>query len=402
MSTSASSAGSPVSARAPEGALRPWRDGKYFMWPAALVVPLLPYVAFGVVRQTGLGLFWWMTPGLVFVLIPILDVYIGDDGGNPPASMMQRLQDDWWYRLLTFLYIPLQYGALALGCYAWTDSELGWVGRLGLMLSIGTVNGIAINTAHELGHRSERLEQWLSKIALAPSMYGHFFVEHNRGHHANVATPEDPASSRLGESFWAFLPRTVLGSLRSAWDLESRRWSQRGKSRWTWRNQVLHSWAMTLVLFGALVWAFGGSVLPLLVVQAGVGFGLLELVNYLEHYGLSRERNAAGRYVKVEPRHSWNSNRLATNLFLYQLQRHSDHHANPTLRYQALRHFDSAPQLPAGYATMIVVALFPPLWRRVMDHRVVEHYGGDVTLANLDPAEQQRFLQTSTPSAHGG
>ena len=275
---------------------------------------------------------------------------------------------------------------------AWVRGP-GVVGGIGLTLTAGLVNGIAINTAHELGHKRESAERWLSKIALAPTAYGHFFVEHNRGHHVRVATPEDPASSRLGETYWRFWPRTVLGSLRSAWHLETTRHRLRGRTPWTWRNDILNAWAMTAVLYAALVAALGPGTLPFLVLQAVIGFSVLEAVNYLEHYGLRRQRNAAGRYEKVDPRHSWNSDRLTTNVFLFQLQRHSDHHANPLRRYQTLRSFDVSPQLPAGYAAMLILALIPPLWRRVMDKRVLAHYGGDVTLANTLPG----YL---TPSAY--
>jgi alkane 1-monooxygenase len=156
---------------------------------------------------------------------------------------------------------------------------------------------------------------------------------------------------------------------------------------------------MTVVVFGALTAVFGWRALPLLVAQGVVGFTLLEVVNYLEHYGLCRQRNAAGRYEKVDETHSWNSNRLATNMFLYELQRHSDHHANPTRRYQVLRHFDTSPQLPAGYARMIVLAVVPPVWHRVMDHRVVEHYHGDIRLANVHPPARERLLATYPPPA---
>ncbi|PSK63883.1 Alkane 1-monooxygenase [Micromonospora sp. MH33] len=236
-------------------------------------------------------------------------------------------------------------------------------------------------------------ERWLSRIALAPTGYGHFHVEHNRGHHTRVATPEDPASSRLGETFWAFWPRTVRGSLRSAWRLESSRLRLRGRTPWTWRNDVLNAWAMTVLLYAVLAVAFGPGVLVFLALQAVVGFSLLEVVNYLEHYGLARQRTAAGRYEKVDPRHSWNSDRTVTNVFLFQLQRHSDHHANPLRRYQALRSFDASPQLPAGYATMVVAALLPPVWRRVMDHRVLAHYGGDLALANVHPPARDRLRE---------
>jgi alkane 1-monooxygenase len=141
-----------------------------------------------------------------------------------------------------------------------------------------------------------------------------------------------------------------------------------------------------------LVGLFGAGILPYLLLQAVLAFSLLEAVNYLEHYGLLRQTLPNGRYERVTPRHSWNNNHLTTNLFLYHLQRHSDHHANPTRRYQALRHFDDSPQLPAGYAAMIVLAYFPPLWRRVMDKRVLAHYGGDVTLANIQPGKRDRVL----------
>jgi alkane 1-monooxygenase len=369
-----------------------WRDGRRYMWPAAIVVPVLPYLGYGLVHQTGNPWWWWLTPILVFVAIPIIDMLSGDDVGNPPDEVGAELAEDRYYRWLTYLYLPLQFGAIVLGCWQWQVGGFGWAGRLGLIVSIGTVNGIAINTAHELGHKRESVERWLSKIALAPTMYGHFYTEHNRGHHIRVATPEDPASARLGESFYRFWPRTVLGSLRNAWVLERKRFTARGRGIWTIRNDNLNAWLMTIVLFGALTVAFGPGVLPFLLVQGVLGFSFLEAVNYLEHYGLRRQKTVGGRYEKVDEQHSWNSNRLTTNIFLYQLQRHSDHHANPTLRYQALRNFDTSPQLPAGYATMIVIALFPPVWRRVMDGRVIDHYRGDIGLANLHEPARPRLL----------
>ncbi len=269
-----------------------------------------------------------------------------------------------------------------------------------MALTVGMVSGIAINTAHELGHKRASLERWLSRVALAQSGYGHFYIEHNRGHHVRVATPEDPASSRLGESFYAFWPRTVAGSLRSAWGLERTRLARTGRSPWTLHNDILGAWAMTVVLFAALCAAFGLVVLPYLLLQAVIGFSLLEVVNYLEHYGLLRSRRADGeRYERTAPEHSWNSNSVASNVLLYHLQRHSDHHANPTRRYQALRHVDHAPQLPTGYAGMIVLAAIPPLWRRVMDPRLLAHYGGDLTRANIAPHAARALARYG--AAHG-
>ncbi|MGS2614418.1 alkane 1-monooxygenase [Micromonospora sp. LZ34] len=379
-----------------------WRDPRRPFWPLTLLVPALPFLGYATWRGTDGGWAWWLTPAIVFGLIPIVDLLIGDDRSNPPEAAVPQLAADGYYRWLTYLYLPAQYAALVLCCAVWARGGLSPFGAAGLVLTVGVVNGIAINTAHELGHKRERLERWLSKVALAPTGYGHFHVEHNRGHHVRVATPEDPASSRLGESFWAFWPRTVAGSLRSAWRLETGRFAIRGRSRWTWRNEVLNAWAMTVALFVALVVAFGPGVLPFLLLQAVVGFSLLEAVNYLEHYGLARWRTAAGRYEKVDPRHSWNSDRVVTNVFLFQLQRHSDHHANPLRRYQTLRSFDSSPQLPAGYATMVVAALVPPLWRRMMDHRVVEHYGGDIERANVHRPALPRLRERQRRRAAAG
>ncbi|WBC14799.1 alkane 1-monooxygenase [Micromonospora sp. WMMA1998] len=375
----------------------PWRDTRKPLWPLALLVPVLPFVAWSVWHATGAGWAWWLTPAVVFGLIPVIDLLIGDDRENPPDEAVPALQADGYYRWLTYLYLPAQYAALVLCCAVWARGGLSWWAAAGLVATVGVVDGIAINTAHELGHKREKAERWLSKIALAPTGYGHFYVEHNRGHHTRVATCEDPASSRLGESYWAFWPRTVWGSLRSAWRLETGRFRLRGRNPWTWRNDVLNAWAMTVLLYAALAVAFGPGVLVFLVLQAVVGFSLLEVVNYLEHYGLARQRTAAGRHEKVDPRHSWNSDRTVTNVFLFQLQRHSDHHANPLRRYQTLRSFDASPQLPAGYATMVVAALVPPLWRRIMDHRVLAHYDGDLSAANVHPPARARLTRRSRP-----
>jgi alkane 1-monooxygenase len=358
-----------------------WRDTKRPLWPLALVVPALPFVSLLCAAATGSAWAWWLTPVFILGVIPVIDVLIGDDRANPPEEAVPALQASPYYRWITYLFLPAQFAALATACAVWSRGP-GVIGGIGLALTAGLVDGIAINTAHELGHKRETAERWLSKIALAPTGYGHFFVEHNRGHHVRVATPEDPASSRLGESYWRFWPRTVAGSLRSAWRLEIAKHRLRGRSPWTARNDILNAWAMTVVLCAMLAGFFGPAVLVFLVLQAVVGFSVLEAVNYLEHYGLLRQRNAAGRYEKVDPRHSWNSDRLTTNVFLFQLQRHSDHHANPLRRYQTLRSFDVSPQLPAGYATMLLLALVPPLWHRVMDKRVLAHYRGNASLAN--------------------
>jgi alkane 1-monooxygenase len=369
-----------------------WHDPKRYAWLLGLIVPTLPFLAYGLVQVTGLAIFWLYGPVLVFGIFPLLDLVAGIDPTNPPDSVIKWLEQDRYYRWCTYVFLPIQYAGLVFACWLWSSGKLSTLDDLGLAFTVGMVSGIAINTAHELGHKRASMERWLSKVALAQSGYGHFFIEHNRGHHVRVATPEDPASARMGESFYTFLPRTVTGSLRSAWGLERTRLERLHSSPWTYRNDILNAWAMTVVLFGALVAIFGVVVLPFLLIQAVIGFCLLEVVNYLEHYGLRRQRRDDGRYERCQPEHSWNSNNVASNVLLYHLQRHSDHHANPIRRYQALRHVDEAPQLPTGYAGMIVLAAIPPLWRRVMDRRLLAHYGGDLSRANIAPRRRARVL----------
>jgi alkane 1-monooxygenase len=351
-----------------------WKDGKRHAWLMGLLIPSLPLLGWALVAATGLSVFWWTGPIFYFLIIPPLELLIGEDRNNPPDGAVERLENDRYYRYCTFLYLPLQYASLIGSAWLVARGGLSWLDVLGIALTTGLSSGVGINAAHEMGHKKPTLERWLAKIALAPTAYGHFFVEHNRGHHVRVATPEDPASSRLGESFWAFLPRTVIGSARSAWNLEKERLGRSGRSPWTLRNDVLNAWLMSVVLFGGLILWLGPVIIPFLLIQAVYGFMLLEVVNYLEHYGLVRQKQADGRYERCQPQHSWNSNHVVTNLLLYHLQRHSDHHTNPTRRYQALRHFEQSPQLPSGYASMVALAYIPPLWRWVMDRRVLAHY----------------------------
>ncbi|WP_181719244.1 alkane 1-monooxygenase [Nocardia gipuzkoensis] len=367
-------------------------DPKRHLWVLGLLAPSSALLPSQLVLHTGSAVFWWIGPIIVLIVIPVLDWAVGVDGSNPRDEDYELLSNDRYYRWCTYLMLPVQLIGLVIASYMWAGDELSTVDKLGLAATLGFVSGIGINAAHELGHRVERMERWLAKIALAQSGYGHFFVEHNRGHHVRVATPEDPASGRLGESLWEFLPRSVSGSFRSALALERERLARKGKGWWSPDNHILQAWSMTLVLFGVLIAAFGYQVLPWLLLQAVIGIALLETVNYVEHYGLLRARRPNGMYARCSPRDSWNSDHLVTNIFLFHLQRHSDHHANPGRRYQTLRSSQQAPQLPAGYAAMIVLAAIPPVWRWVMDDRVLAHYGGDITLANIQPRKRRRIL----------
>ncbi len=389
-----------------------WQDKKRTLWLLGLITPTLLLAILPIVwglNQAGWQgasqVLFWIGPILLYIILPALDLRFGPDGQNPPDEMMKRLENDKYYRYCTYAYIPFQYLSVILGAYLFTASNLSWLGyegslswpaKIGLALSVGTLGGVGINTAHEMGHKKDTLERWLAKLTLAQTWYGHFYIEHNRGHHVRVATPEDPASSRFGETFWEFLPRSVFGSLRSALRLEAQRMRRLNKNPWNPKtylpNDVLNAWLMSVVLWGVLIAIFDPALVPFVIIQAVYGFSLLETVNYLEHYGLLRQKNPNGRYERCTPEHSWNSDHIVTNLFLYQLQRHSDHHANPTRRYQTLRSLEGSPNLPSGYASMITLTYFPPLWRKVMDHRVLAHYDGDITRANVHPRRRQQIL----------
>jgi alkane 1-monooxygenase len=391
----------------PTGSTDTWTDRKRYLWLIGLVVPSLAFIGYGLWAATGWGVWFWIGPIVILVVVPAIDLVTGLDRSNPPDDVIEALEQDRYYRWITYLFLPIQYaGFLGAMWLIAGGADLSTVDRIGLAISIGCIGGIGINTAHELGHKREENERWLSKIALAQSFYGHFYIEHNRGPHVRVATPEDPASSRVGETFYAFWPRTVVGSLRSAWNLERRRYARRRQHPFRLGNDVLNAWLMSAVLWGGLVAWLGVGIVPFLVIQAVVGFSLLEVVNYMEHYGMLRRRVGVGerqRYERVDPSHSWNSNNIATNVLLYHLQRHSDHHANPTRRYQTLRDFEESPVLPTGYAGMIVLALVPPLWRRVMDPRVLAHFDGDMSRANIHPRKRDRVLaRYPAPGAAAG
>ena len=376
-----------------------WKDEKRFMWPLGVIVMLIPFFSGSVAMLYDLPVFWWFTPFFIFVAIPFLDWLNGEDQSNPPEEVVPTLEKEPYYRYMVYAAAVALYVSFFWGVWMLIHGGLAWHELAGLTVSLGIITGISINTAHELGHKPSRFERILAKICLAPSMYGNFYVEHNKGHHVRVATPEDPASSRFGESLWEFIPRSMVGAHRSCWEIEKKRLARLKKGPWTWQNDNLQAWAMTLVLFGGLTLWLGWAILPFLVVQGIIGFCLFETVNYLEHYGLKRQKLESGRYERCQPHHSWNSNHRISNVALYQLQRHSDHHANPTRSYQALRHFDGLPELPNGYAFMVPLATIPPLWFWVMDKRVVAHYKGDMTKANIKPSIRDKVIAKYTPEA---
>jgi alkane 1-monooxygenase len=373
-----------------------WRDKKRYLWLVALVMPSLLFIAIGMYSLTAWAIWLWIGPIVILGIVPVIDFMTGRDTSNPPADLIEQLENDRYYRWLTYLFLPLQYAGFIAAFYVIASWDLSTPEKVGLAISVGMIGGIGINTAHELGHKKESYEKWLSKIALAQSFYGHFFIEHNRGHHVRVATPEDPASSRFGENFYQYWPRTVFGSLRSAWKLEKNRIGRRKKHPYRISNDTINAWLMSAVLWVFMLIWLGIGILPFLIIQMLIAITLLEAVNYLEHYGMLRQKVRHGdreRYERVDPSHSWNSDNIATNILLYHLQRHSDHHAQPTRRYQALLSYKESPVLPTGYAAMILLSLVPFAWRRVMDPRVLAHFDGDISRANISPRKRAKVIK---------
>lgn len=320
------------------------------------------------------------TVAWVYVLIPAIDALVGVDRcnlGRPEAAARER---SIAYSLPLWLYAPTQLALIVWVLDKVAEGSLRPMEIAGLTVSTGIAAGaIGIVVAHELMHRRSRGERLLAWILMASVGYGHFCIEHVRGHHRRVATPHDPATARRGESFYAFWPRCVWGSLRSAWRLECERLARRGAARWGTGNEMLRLAFLQVALYGLVGLVFGGLGLAVFVALGVIAFSLLEIINYIEHYGLERREIAPGRYEPVGPEHSWNASHRITNWFLFELARHPDHHLNAGRRYPALRHLEASPQLPVGYAAISLLALVPPLWRRVMDPRVAAWRAGQAT-----------------------
>jgi len=255
-------------------------------------------------------------------------------------------------------------------------------GFVTLAMSAGVVSGSALTIGHELGHKQNTLDQLSAKIINALSGYAHFGIEHNQGHHVMVATPEDPTSARWNENIYAFAMREIPATARIAWAMETNRLEKRGHGFWHWKNDILQGYAIHAFLAARLIFVFGWVMIPFLIIHLVLAWSQLTLANYVEHYGLLREKKENGRYKPCEPIHSWNTNHIVSNLLLFHLQRHSDHHANPMRPYQALRDFDELPRLPSGYPGSFMLAVIPPLWFLVMNPKVMEWTKGDMSKVN--------------------
>lgn len=359
-----------------------YTDHKRHLWLLSTLFPLIPLVGMGLALWSGRQWMLWLPLLFVYGVIPLLDGLFPSDRSNPPEQVVPQLEADPYYRVLNHLTVPLHFLVLICGAWFVATQSLGWSGLLAHSLMVGAISGFGINTGHELGHKKNRLDRLAARLVLAVPFYGHFTMEHNVGHHAEVATPEDSASARFGESIYRFALREIPGGLRRGWRLEGERLRRRGHGAWSWRNEILQSYAVSLLLYGGLVYAFGVVILPFLLLQAAWAWWQLTSANYIEHYGLLRARGPDGRYERCQPQHSWNANHLASNLVTFHLERHSDHHAWPARHYQSLRNFDDVPQLPSGYFGMFLLSYLPPLWRRVMDPKVLALVDGDLSRVN--------------------
>jgi alkane 1-monooxygenase len=343
----------------------------------AFIIPVLVITGFY------LGGYWnYLTIFFSFIMIPLIDQALGVDTSNATNQEVKAKAEEFYYRFVTYIWTYVQLIFMGWGAYAVTSAKLltpfDWIGFL---VSFALVTGgIGITVAHELGHKKSALERFYGKALLMTVCYMHFYIEHNRGHHVTVATPEDPATARKNESFYMFWVRSVFGGYLHAWKLERESLARKNRSPFSIHNEMIRFAIIPFLFCGLLTLVFSYLLgrftweIPLFFfAQSFLAFSLLELVNYVEHYGIVRKEIAPGKYERVNPLHSWNASHLISNFFLFQLQRHSDHHAFAHKRYQVLNHYDESPQLPFGYPTMIIIAMFPPIWFGLMNKRL-EHW----------------------------
>lgn len=341
---------------------------RFLKYTAALTIPLAVALSF-----LAEGNFTWLAIVYGFVVLPVLELVLPPMTRNLTVLEREIVEKDRAYDILLWLMVPIQYGLL--GWFLWdivSGERVMWSSEWwGVVLAMGfSCSILGINVAHELGHRKERFDQICSQLLLTTSLYTHFFIEHNKGHHRNVATHEDPGTARRNEWLFTFWFRAVFLAWWSAWKIEAKALRRQGKSPWHPSNPFLRLQALQWGLL-ALVGIFMGWEAAVAWLIAGLFGGfLLEVVNYVEHYGLEREKVTENRYERVQPHHSWNSDHPLGRLILFELTRHSDHHHLPHKSYATLDSIDEAPQLPTGYPGMMLLSLVPPLYFAVMNPRV--------------------------------
>ncbi|MEO0485577.1 MAG: alkane 1-monooxygenase [Pseudomonadota bacterium] len=347
----------------------PARFGLTQALPFWLSLSLPPVAVLG--AMTG-GWAVLLMPVCTWYLFSIIDAFAGLDENNAdPKTDDAQL---FWYKAITIIWAPVQVVTLfgILAYVSWSD-HLSGLEKVGLFFGIGVITGtIGINYAHELLHQRPKVEVWMADLLLAMVMYSHFRSEHVLVHHRYVGTRRDPVTARYNTGFHRFFPRVIWRTYRSAWTAEKVALRRKGKPWWDAANPFWRYWALQ-ALFLSLAFGIGGwAAVGLFLFQAFIAIWQLELVNYIEHYGLTRKHLGDGKYEYVRPRHSWNSAHKVSNWLLINLQRHSDHHFKADRRFPLLQTYDEteAPQLPYGYPVMTMIAMWPPLWRRVMNPKV--------------------------------
>ena len=378
-----------------DGADAVYKDNKRYLW---LLTPLanyaVPFLVMALFLTQGQNPLWIVAiPVYFYVVIPGLDWLMGEDRFNPPEEVVPALSVDNYYRIVAWSSIPLFYAVYITGMWFVMTQNLPLWAQIVFVLGIGLVNGNANTIGHELGHKTNKLDQLGSQLALISIGNGHFAAEHNKNHHIKVSTPEDCSSSRMGETLYEFALRDMPGAARGAWALEKKRLANTGKKTFSHHNQLLMSWSASIAIAVLLALWLGWAVLPFIALYKFQATFTLTLANYVEHYGLLRQKRENGRYEPCAPHHSWNTNHIFSNLSTIHLQRHSDHHANPMRPYQALRNFDGVPELPSGYPGVFGLAHFPPLWFKVMDPKVMKWANGDITKVNIDPRKQEALYK---------
>jgi len=302
----------------------------------------------------------WAYAALAFAfgLVPLLEAVLPTFAANLSETQRAERLRQPWYDVLVLVQIPLHLGAIVLFLMVVPEDRAAGdlTSLVGHITAMGVSCGsLAINIAHELGHRPNGIYQRLAQGLLVTTLYGQFFIDHNLGHHKNVATPEDASTARYGEVLYNFWFRSIIGVWQTAWRLKP-------------GLMALLFSAEVLMLLG--IWMSAPLAFVPFLLASLMGILLLETVNYIEHYGLLRAKVSEFRYENAQPIHSWNSNHPLGRFMLFELTRHSDHHAHPHKPYPVLDHFDEAPQMPAGYPAMMVLAAIPPIWFRVMNPRL--------------------------------
>jgi alkane 1-monooxygenase len=324
------------------------------------------------------GWYAFATPIVFFVITPILDECLPRAEYNANSEEEGERLENPLYNLIVRSWLPAQVGAMVFAVWRLTSGDFTGIEYFGIILSTGILGGTGINVAHELMHRSNKFDKALAELLTASVTYTHFCIEHIYGHHKNVATTNDPATSRFGQNVYNFVPKSLLGGLLSAWEIETRLVGRQRANRRRWYNDRRIRYSLELVaMYGVIAALFGPLGAVLWLAFGLIASTMLEIVNYIEHYGLERLEVSVGKYERVQPHHSWSSSHRITGWLLFGLPRHADHHYLASRHYPVLRHFDDCPQLPAGYATMFLVALVPSLWFKIMDPRVIALANGD-------------------------